>query len=109
MVELHEVSFTVNGNATVARIEARLNLADFLRQHLGLTGTHVGCEHGVCGACTILIDGRTTRGCLVFAVQASGSEIETIEGLTQRNAIVDLQKSLWQEMPCNADFCTLAF
>lgn len=106
MVELHEVSFIVNGNPTVARIEARLNLVDFLRQYLGLTGTHVGCEHGVCGACTILMDGRTTRGCLVFAVQASGSEIETIEGLTQRNAIVDLQNEFVARNAMQCGFCT---
>jgi carbon-monoxide dehydrogenase small subunit len=106
MTELHEVSFTVNGAATVAKIEARLNLVDFLRQHLGLTGTHVGCEHGVCGACAILIDGRTMRSCLMFAVQADGSEIETIEGLTQRNAIADLQDEFVARNAMQCGFCT---
>ena len=106
MTELHDVSFTVNGVATVAKIEARLNLVDFLRQHLGLTGTHVGCEHGVCGACTILIDGRTMRSCLMFAVQADGSEIETIEGLTQRNAIADLQDEFVTRNAMQCGFCT---
>jgi aerobic carbon-monoxide dehydrogenase small subunit len=106
MINLHEASFTVNGIATVARIEARLSLADFLRQHLGLTGTHVGCEHGVCGACTILVDGRAMRSCLMFAVQADGSEIETIEGLTQRNIIADLQKEFVARNAMQCGFCT---
>src|ERR1700678_994785 len=106
MIELREVSLRINGTETVARIEARLNLADFLRQHLGLTGTHVGCEHGVCGACTILVDGLTTRSCLMFAVQADGSEIETIEGLTQRNIIADLQNEFVARNAMQCGFCT---
>jgi len=106
MIELREVSLRINGTETVARIEARLNLADFLRQHLGFTGTHVGCEHGVCGACTILVDGLTTRSCLMFAVQADGSEIETIEGLTQRNIIADLQNEFVARNAMQCGFCT---
>ena len=81
MSAAHEVALTVNGRPYQRPVEARLSLADFLRDDLGLTGTHVGCEHGVCGACTILMDGRPVRSCLLFAVQADGSELTTIEGL----------------------------
>ena len=73
---------TVNGKAHARIVEARLTLADFLRHELGLTGTHLGCEHGVCGACTVLVDGHSTRSCLMFAVQANGCEVTTVEGLT---------------------------
>ncbi len=75
------VHVTVNGQAREATVEARLTLADFLRERLGLTGTHLGCEHGVCGACTVLVDGAAVRSCLVFAAQVSGSEITTVEGI----------------------------
>ncbi|MEV7005029.1 (2Fe-2S)-binding protein [Streptosporangium sp. NPDC051022] len=80
--ELHLVSLTVNGVLREARVPARRLLSDFLRQDLGLTGTHVGCEHGVCGACTVLLDGRPTRACLLFAVGAAGGEVTTVEGCT---------------------------
>src|SRR5580693_4073410 len=73
---------TVNGKAHARIVEARLTLADFLRHELGLTGTHLGCEHGVCGACTVLVDGHSTRACLMFAVQANGCEVTTVEALT---------------------------
>lgn len=81
MTELMNVSVTVNGRVYEAAVEPRLLLSDFLRHELGLTGTHVGCEHGVCGACTVLFDGQPVRSCLMFAVQAQGHEITTIEGL----------------------------
>ena len=83
MSERIAISLTVNGVAHHAEVEPRLNLADFLREHLQLTGTHIGCEHGVCGACTILFDGATARACLMFAVQAHGHSITTIEGVAQ--------------------------
>ena len=79
--ELHDVTVTVNGVARSARVPARRLLSDFLRHDLRLTGTHVGCEHGVCGACTVLVDGRQSRACLMFAVQAQRHEITTVEGL----------------------------
>ena len=81
MGETRKVALTVNGKRYEAEAEVRLTLADFLRHTLGLTGTHLGCEHGVCGACTILLDGRTARSCLMLAVQADGHEITTVEGL----------------------------
>ena len=81
MSKLHSVSVTVNGRTWERQVESRLLLSDFLRHELGLTGTHVGCEHGVCGACTILLDGQSIRSCLIFAVQTHGHEIATVEGL----------------------------
>jgi len=77
----HEISITVNGTAYTRTVDSRLHLADFLRQELGLTGTHIGCEHGVCGACTILLDGAAVRSCLLFAAQVDGHSLETVEGL----------------------------
>ena len=91
MPELHDIAFTLNGEPVTATVEARQHLADFLRQALGLTGTHIGCEHGVCGACNVMIDGRSARSCLTLAVQADGAVVETIEGLTASGAIADLQ------------------
>jgi carbon-monoxide dehydrogenase small subunit len=78
---MNDVNFVVNGEAERVSVEPRMTLADALREELGLTGTHLGCEHGVCGACTVLVDGRPVRSCLMFAVQAEGSQIQTIEGL----------------------------
>src|ERR1700675_2029901 len=91
MSEHHDITFTLNGKPVSASVEARLNLADFLRHTLRLTGTHVGCEHGVCGACNVMVDGRSARSCLMLAVQADGASVETIEGMTERGAIADLQ------------------
>ena len=85
--ELHDVRLTVNGTAHPVRVPARRLLSDALRHDLGLTGTHVGCEHGVCGACTVLVDGRPVRSCLMFAVSAQDSEITTVEGLTERRRL----------------------
>jgi carbon-monoxide dehydrogenase small subunit len=106
MSELHDVAFTLNGKPVSARVEARLHLADFLRHTLGLTGTHIGCEHGVCGACNIMIEGRSVRSCLMLAVQADGSNIETIEGLTERNAIADLQREFVARNALQCGYCT---
>src|SRR5215468_1603441 len=86
-----DVSLTVNGRAYTRTVEPRLLLSDFLRHHLGLTGTHVGCEHGVCGACTVLVDGETARSCLMLAVQADGAEITTVEGLMRDGKLHPLQ------------------
>ena len=106
MLDRHEVSCNINGKDTTATVEGRLSLADFLRQQLGLTGTHVGCEHGVCGACTIFVDGCSARSCLMFAAQVDGCKIETIEGLTQRNVIADLQNEFVMRNAMQCGFCT---
>src|SRR5437016_11394689 len=91
---MHTVQVTVNGTARTAVTDARKTLADFLREDLGLTGTHLGCEHGVCGACTVLIDGEPVRSCLMLAVQAGGASITTIEGLAGDGAMNPLQEAL---------------
>ena len=106
MPELHDIAFTLNGQLVEAKVEARLHLADFLRQALRLTGTHIGCEHGVCGACNVMIDGRSARSCLTLAVQADGSRIETIEGLTDRKAIADLQQEFVARNALQCGYCT---
>jgi aerobic carbon-monoxide dehydrogenase small subunit len=106
MTERHELSFTLNGEAMTATVEARLNLADFLRHTLHLTGTHVGCEHGVCGACNVMIDGRSVRSCLTLAVQADGTNIETIEGLTASGAIAGLQREFVARNALQCGYCT---
>jgi carbon-monoxide dehydrogenase small subunit len=106
MPELHDIAFTLNGQLVEAKVEARLHLADFLRQALRLTGTHIGCEHGVCGACNLMIDGRSARSCLTLAVQADGSAVETIEGLTERAAIADLQQEFVARNALQCGYCT---
>ncbi|MGF3027195.1 (2Fe-2S)-binding protein [Methylobacterium aquaticum] len=107
---MKSVSLTLNGEAVTHQVEPRLLLSDFLRQELALTGTHVGCEHGVCGACTILIDGRTARSCLLFAIQADGSEIETVEGLAGADGTLSpLQQSFREAHGLQCGFCTPGF
>ena len=106
MSEHHDIAFTLNGKPVSAKVEARLNLADFLRHTLRLTGTHVGCEHGFCGACSVMIDGRSARSCLMLAVQADGANIETIEGLTERNAIAELQREFVARNALQCGYCT---
>jgi aerobic-type carbon monoxide dehydrogenase small subunit (CoxS/CutS family) len=101
------VSLTVNGQRREAQVEPRRSLADFLRYDLGLTGTHVGCEHGVCGACTVLVNGRTMRSCLLFAVQLDGQQILTIEGLSPGvEALHPLQQAFHQHHALQCGFCT---
>lgn len=101
------VSITVNGKRYDRDVEPRLTLADFLRHEINLTGTHVGCEHGVCGACTVLIDGRSGRSCLTFAVQVDGSEVTTIEGLGMPNGGLNtLQKAMHEHHGLQCGFCT---
>jgi carbon-monoxide dehydrogenase small subunit len=100
------IRLTVNGEATEAQVPSRLNLADFLREQLGLTGTHVGCEHGVCGACTVRLDGEIVRACLLLAVQADGSTVETIEGLSDSGEVADLQAAFRQRNALQCGFCT---
>jgi aerobic-type carbon monoxide dehydrogenase small subunit (CoxS/CutS family) len=100
------VRLTVNGHAVEQVVEARRSLADFLREDLGLTGTHVGCEHGVCGACTVLVDGRSARSCLLFAAQLDGRAVTTIEGLTPADGLSPLQESFRVCHAMQCGFCT---
>ena len=101
-----DLSLTVNGEPVEARVLPRTHLADFLREELGLTGTHIGCEHGVCGACTIRLDGEIVRGCLVLAVQAEGARVETIEGLSDTGEIADLQAVFEERNALQCGYCT---
>ncbi len=102
------IRLTVNGEAIVADVLPRTHLADFLRDGLGLTGTHLGCEHGVCGACTVRLDGAIVRGCLVLAVQADGAVVETIEGVSDRGEIADLQAQFAAVNALQCGYCTPA-
>jgi aerobic carbon-monoxide dehydrogenase small subunit len=100
------ISLTVNGERVDTHVLPRLNLADFLREHLQLTGTHVGCEHGVCGACTVRVNGDIVRSCLLLAVQAHGTAVETIEGLSDSGEIADLQSAFRNRNALQCGFCT---
>jgi carbon-monoxide dehydrogenase small subunit len=100
------VSITVNGQLYERTVEPRLLLSDFLRHHLGLTGTHVGCEHGVCGACTVLLDGQPARSCLTFAVQAHGHEVTTVEGLGTPEDLHPIQEAFREAHGVQCGFCT---
>ncbi len=102
----HPIGVTVNGRRYERSVEARLLLSDFLRHDIGLTGTHVGCEHGVCGACTVLLDGEPVRSCLMFAVQADGHGVETVEGLGQEDALHPLQQAFRESHALQCGFCT---
>lgn len=106
MRETVTVRLRVNGAQYERNIEPRLLLSDFLRDNLGLTGTHVGCEHGICGCCTVMVDGATMRSCLMFAVQADGAEITTIEGLARDGKLHPLQEAFWEEHGLQCGFCT---
>ncbi len=104
-----DISLTVNGATRTGSPEARKTLADFLRDDLDLTGTHLGCEHGVCGACTVILDGRPVRSCLMLAVQAAGREVTTIEGLATDGEMGTLQQALWDSHGFQCGFCTPGF
>lgn len=106
MSKIHTITLTVNGKQHTAQVEARLTLADFLRGHLGLTGTHLGCEHGVCGACTIVVDGAAVRACLMFAVQAHGADIVTVEGMAKGGELSPLQQCFREHHALQCGFCT---
>jgi aerobic-type carbon monoxide dehydrogenase small subunit (CoxS/CutS family) len=101
-----EVSFIMNGSRVSARCTPRMHLADFLRQKLHANGTHIGCEHGVCGACTVLIDGKASRACLVYAVQVDGATIMTVEGLATSAGLSPLQKAFHENFALQCGFCT---
>ena len=107
MGERHiDIGLRVNGEDVRERVEARTTLVDFLREDLGLTGSHVGCEQGVCGACTVLVDGEVVRGCLVLAVQCDGAEVQTIEGISDSGMIADLQDAFARRNALQCGFCT---
>jgi carbon-monoxide dehydrogenase small subunit len=104
----HEITLTVNGEEVRESVDARTTLVDFLRDTLGLTGSHVGCEHGVCGACSVRLDGAVVRGCLALAVQCDGHEVETIEGASDSGAIADLQEEFRTRNALQCGYCTPA-
>jgi aerobic-type carbon monoxide dehydrogenase small subunit (CoxS/CutS family) len=108
-VSEHPVELVVNGAAAAVTVEARMSLADLLREGLGLTGTHVACEHGVCGACTIIVDGDPVRSCLMLAVQANGRELTTIEGLAGSDELHPLQEAFRDSHAFQCGFCTPGF
>ena len=101
-----QVSITVNGTQRTAEVEPRLLLVHFLRENLDLTGTHVGCDTSQCGACTVLVDGRSAKSCTIFAVQANGSEVTTIEGLARGDDLHPLQDGFWEEHGLQCGYCT---
>ena len=106
---LMRIELTVNGRREAGHAEPRMLLSDFIRHTLGLTGTHVGCEHGVCGACTVMVDGAPMRSCLIFAVQAAGAEITTVEGLASDEALSPLQEEFREHHGLQCGFCTPGF
>jgi carbon-monoxide dehydrogenase small subunit len=107
MSDLHTLTLTVNGQTYERQVEPRLLLSDFLRHELGLSGTHVGCEHGVCGACTILFDGQSIRSCLALAVQANGHNLTTVEGLAKsQTELHPIQQAFWEAHGLQCGFCT---
>lgn len=106
MSDLHNISVTINGEAVRASVPARLNLVDFIRTEAGLTGSHVGCEHGVCGACTIEVDGAMVRGCLMLAVQADGATVTTVEGFADSDFGPALQEAFQNNHALQCGYCT---
>lgn len=109
MADSRRIRLTVNGQAVEQSVEPRRLLADFLRRDLGLTGTHLGCEHGICGACTVLLDGAAVRSCLLFAVQVNGRELTTVEGLAQDGRLHPIQEAFREEHGLQCGFCTPGF
>jgi aerobic-type carbon monoxide dehydrogenase small subunit (CoxS/CutS family) len=109
MTAKQTIQLTVNGRAYERAVEVRMTLADFLRDELNLTGTHLGCEHGICGACTILFDGEAVRSCLLLAVQADGANLNTVEGLAQGEELHPLQRAFHENHALQCGFCTPGF
>ncbi len=109
MTDTHQISLAVNGRQHELTVEARRTLADMLRHDLGYTGTHLGCEHGICGACTVLLDGAPVRACLVFGVQADGADVRTVEGLAHDGELSDLQQAFSDHHALQCGFCTPGF
>jgi len=106
MAETQRITLTVNGTRYEREVEPRLLLGDFLREQLNLTGAHFGCEHGVCGVCTVMVNGETVRSCLMFAVQADGCELKTVEGLGEAEHLHPLQQAFWDHHGLQCGFCT---
>ena len=106
MSDMRDIEITVNGKSRKARVETRRSLVDFLRLDLGLTGSHVGCEHGACGACTVRVEGEAVRGCLMFAAQANGKSVETVENLAKDGKFNALQNAFWEKNGLQCGFCT---
>jgi carbon-monoxide dehydrogenase small subunit len=102
----NDITLTVNGTVVSRRVAARQHLVDFLREELGLTGSHIGCEHGACGACTVRVDGQIVRGCLMLAVQADGCTVDTVEGLSDSKELAALQKAFHEKNALQCGFCT---
>jgi carbon-monoxide dehydrogenase small subunit len=109
LTEKRQITLKVNGETRSGEAEPRKTLADFIREDLGLTGTHLGCEHGVCGACTVIMDGASVRSCLLFAVQADGAELLTVEGLADGDRLHPIQDAFWAEHALQCGFCTPGF
>jgi carbon-monoxide dehydrogenase small subunit len=109
MTDIREIRVRVNGREHEVAVESRRTLADVLRHDLGYTGTHLGCEHGICGACTVLVDGSPVRSCLMFGVQADGSEVSTVEGLADGEQLSDLQQAFSDRHGLQCGFCTPGF
>jgi len=106
MTDTRQIAVNINGSQISAQIETRVNLADFLRHEIGLTGTHLGCEHGVCGACTVIVDGEAVRSCLMLAVQANGKSVTTVEGLADQDALSPVQQAFQNNHGLQCGFCT---
>jgi aerobic carbon-monoxide dehydrogenase small subunit len=106
MSDRRRIKLAINGNEVEREVETRMTLADFLRLEMELTGTHLGCEHGVCGACTVLVDGESVRSCLMLAVQANGHRLTTVEGLAVAGALNPLQQAFWENHGLQCGFCT---
>jgi carbon-monoxide dehydrogenase small subunit len=104
--ELHDIAALINGEEVRESVEPRTTLVDFLRERLGLTGSHVGCEHGACGACTVLLDGVVVRGCLTLAVQCDGHRVDTIEGVSDSGSLADLQRVFAERNALQCGYCT---
>ena len=109
MTEKIDITLNINGRAHAIRVEPRKTLVDAIREECGLTGTHIGCEHGVCGACTVILDGETVRSCLMFAVQANGKSIRTVEGLAKNGTLHPLQRAFMAHHGLQCGFCTPGF
>ncbi len=109
MIDRLDITLTINGQAHAVTVEPRRTLADVIREDCGRTGTHLGCEHGVCGACTVIVDGAPVRACLMFAVQADGTEIRTVEGLADGAALHPLQRAFMAHHALQCGFCTPGF
>jgi len=109
MSDRHDITLTINGRAYAVTVEARRTLADVIRDDCGQTGTHLGCEHGICGACTILVDGEPVRSCLMFAVQADGRQIRTVEGLADGETLHPLQRAFTENHALQCGYCTPGF